>query len=70
MRRSKRSARIEAVDARERCFICDEVGLVGPDVVPLASGHWVHHGHCHQLLIKYDLGDLSDGTIPEHAAVD
>jgi len=28
----------------ERCAHCGRLGLVGRDVVPLASRVWVHHG--------------------------
>jgi hypothetical protein len=27
----------------EICAACGESGVVGPEIGPLASGHWVHH---------------------------
>lgn len=35
-----------------QCRICGKMGNLGPDIVITANGYEVHHGECHQELIR------------------
>jgi len=37
---------------REKCYICGVWGLLGEEVVPTATAKWIHHGDCHDELIR------------------
>lgn len=39
-------------EVKVQCRICGKMGNLGPDIVITANGYEVHHGECHQELIR------------------